>query len=92
MEAESKGYGEQVQLNVDQVHRQFSKKLHDTHPQLSRNDIRLCCLIKISLTNKEIASIQNISLSGVEKSKYRLKKKLKLSKEEDLHKYILNLD
>lgn len=91
-EIESEDYWEQFQLNFDQVHRQFSKKLQDIHPQLSRNDIRLCCLIKISLTNKEIASIQNISLSGVEKSKYRLKKKLNLNKEEDLHKYILKLD
>ncbi|MCB0546319.1 MAG: hypothetical protein KDD19_01965 [Phaeodactylibacter sp.] len=90
-ELDSEDYWEQFQLNFDQVHQQFSTRLHQQHPQLSSNDIRLCCLIKINMTNKEIASIQNISVGAVEKSKYRLKKKLALEKEEDLHAYILGL-
>ncbi|MCB9266803.1 MAG: hypothetical protein H6558_17385 [Lewinellaceae bacterium] len=89
-EIKSEDYWEQFQFNFDQIHQQFSEQLHHKHPQLSPNDIRLCCLIKINMTNKEIASIQNISLGAVEKSKYRLKKKLKLDKDEDLNPYILN--
>ncbi|TNE63916.1 MAG: hypothetical protein EP344_04060 [Bacteroidetes bacterium] len=92
VELTSEDYWEQFQLNFDQVHQQFAKKLHLQHPQLSPNDIRLCCLIRINMTNKEIASIQNISLSAVEKSKYRLKKKLLLDKDADLNLYILDLD
>ncbi len=89
-EIDSEDYWEQFQLNFDQVHQQFSARLHEQHPQLSLNDIRLCCLIKINMTNREIASIQNISVGAVEKSKYRLKKKLALDKEEDLNTYILD--
>ncbi len=88
-EIDSEDYWEQFQLNFDQVHQQFSAKLHQQHPQLSPNDIRLCCMIKINMANREIASIQNISVGAVEKSKYRLKKKLALEKEEDLNNYIL---
>lgn len=88
-EIDSEDYWEQFQLNFDQVHQEFSARLHEQHPQLSLNDIRLCCLIKINMTNREIASIQNISVGAVEKSKYRLKKKLALEKEEDLNNYIL---
>lgn len=90
-ELSSEDYWEQFQLNFDQVHQQFSKKLHQRHPQLSGNDIRLCCLLRINMTNKEIAAIQNISLGAVEKSKYRLKKKLDLQQDGDLNLYVIDL-
>ena len=89
-EINSESYWEQFQLNFDQVHQQFATKIHQKHPQLTANDLRLCCLIKINMTNKEIASIRNISVSAVEKSKYRLKRKLNLKREEDLNIYVLD--
>ncbi len=92
LELSSEDYWEQFQLNFDQVHQQFSKKLHQRHAQLSPNDIRLCCLLRINMTNKEIAAIQNVSLGSIEKNKYRLKKKLELDKDADLNLYILDLD
>ncbi len=35
----------------------------------------MCAFIKMELTNKEMASIFNISVRGVETARYRLKKK-----------------
>ncbi len=89
-EIDTADYWQQFQLSFDQVHQQFSHRIHEGYPQLSLNDIRLCCLIKIGLTNSEIAAIQNVSLGGVEKSKYRLKKKLNVPKENDLNNFILD--
>ena len=91
VELSSEDYWEQFQLNFDQVHQQFSQRLHQRHPQLSPNDIRLCCLLRINMTNKEIAAIQNVSLGAVEKSKYRLKRKLDLDYDADLNLYVLDL-
>jgi DNA-binding CsgD family transcriptional regulator len=82
-------YWERFQLNFNEVHQEFAEKLHVRHPNLTQNDIRLCCLLKINLTNREIAAIQNISLGGVEKSKFRLKRKLELEGESDLNAYVL---
>lgn len=90
-ELSSEDYWEQFQLNFDQVHQQFSQLLHLRHPELTPNEIRLCCLLRINMTNREIAAIQNTSLSAVEKSKYRLKKKLGLEKEADLNAYVLGI-
>jgi DNA-binding CsgD family transcriptional regulator len=42
----------------------------------------------MNLSNKEIASLCNISSRGVEQSKYRLKKRLELVKDEDLSRFI----
>jgi ligand-binding sensor domain-containing protein/DNA-binding CsgD family transcriptional regulator len=86
----SADYWERFQMNFNQIHRQFAEKIHQAHPKLTQNDIRLCCLLKINLTNREIATIQNISLGGVEKSKFRLKRKLDLEPDQDLNAYILN--
>ncbi|MDX1407335.1 MAG: two-component regulator propeller domain-containing protein, partial [Saprospiraceae bacterium] len=90
-EVESKDYWEQFQLNFDQVHQNFAHRLQDRHPELTPNDVRLCCLVRINLTNREVAAIQNISLAGVEKAKYRLKRKLDLPADQDLNRYILHL-
>ncbi len=90
-EVKSENYWEQFHLNFDKVHQDFSKKLSQKHPELTLNDIRLCCFIRINMNNAEIAEIQNISIRGVEKSRYRLKKKLNLENE-DLNHYILHLE
>ena len=90
VEVNGKDYWEQFQLNFDQVHQDFAVKIKERYPNLTPNEIRLCCLVRINLANNEVASIQNISISGVEKAKYRLKRKLGLNPEQDLNQYILN--
>ncbi|WNJ20617.1 two-component regulator propeller domain-containing protein [Pontibacter sp. G13] len=81
----------QFQMHFDEVHQHFIQKLKSRHPQLTRNDLRMCSLIHIHLSSKEIASILNISVRGVEKSRYRLKKKLDLGPDDNLTDYISNL-
>ena len=61
----------------------------DKHPGLTQNDLRICTLTRINLNTKEMASLLNVSVRGVEKSRYRLKKRLKLNAEDDLTEYIL---
>ena len=75
------------QLNVyfDQINQNFTERLVKTYPNLTQNDLRVCILIKLNLSVKEMASLLNISVPGVEKSKYRLKKRLNLSVEDDLN-------
>lgn len=90
-EIKSEDYWMQFQFNFDQVYQDFSNRLSEKHPTLTVNDLRLSSLIKVKLTNREIASILNISIRGVEKAKYRLKKKLELKAEQQLTEYIYNL-
>ena len=44
----------------------------------------------MNLSNKEIAQLVNISVRGVEIARYRLRKKLGLSKEMNLFEFLLN--
>jgi DNA-binding CsgD family transcriptional regulator len=45
----------------------------------------------MTLSTKEIATIMNISVRGVEISRYRLRKKLELNSEDNLSDFIQSL-
>ena len=71
--------------------RKFLKKLKKAHPQLTPNDIRLCAYLRLNLSSKEIAPLLNISPRSVEIKRYRLRKKMNLSHDDNLVDYILKL-
>ena len=75
----------------EQAYQGFNKKIKLLYPEINTNDLRLIALLKMNLTNKEVASILNISSEGVKKARYRLRKKLVLTTEESLEETILNL-
>ena len=79
---------EQLKLHFDQVHPNFFRTLQETFDNLSKNDLRLCAYIRINLTNKEIGRILNVGFKSIQVAKYRLKKKLGLTKEQDLSEFI----
>ena len=78
-------------LYFDQVHNNFLSILKNKYPQLSPTDLKLCAYLRLNLTSKEIAQLLNISLKGVEVSRYRLRKKLNLATEINLHDFLIEI-
>ncbi|WP_221409105.1 FGGY family carbohydrate kinase [Reichenbachiella versicolor] len=76
------------QEKFDIIHSDFFKKLKKKHPKLSPSDAKLCSLIKLNLTTKEMANQLNLSVRGVETRRYRLRKKFDLSKSLSLDEYL----
>lgn len=76
------------QSSFDSVHHGFFRKLEEQYPELTHRDKLLCAYIKMNLLSKEIAPLMNISLRGVEISRYRLRKKLNLSEGENLVEFL----
>jgi inorganic phosphate transporter, PiT family len=76
---------------IEDIHKDFHTKLKTSFPNLTDMDKRLAGLLRLNLSTKEISSLLNISPKSVEISRYRLKKKLKLEKEDNLLKFISNL-
>jgi DNA-binding CsgD family transcriptional regulator len=68
----------------------FYKKMNSNY-NLSKTDIRLIAYIKMNKSNNEIAQISGISLRTVQSQRYRLAKKLKLEKFQDLNSFIFNI-
>jgi DNA-binding CsgD family transcriptional regulator len=81
---------EQFQFHFDRVHGDFSNRFKAAFPALSPQDIKLSAYLRMNLSTKEIAQLLNISVRGVEISRYRLRKKLNLDRNRNLQDFILN--
>ncbi len=77
--------------NLNQIHDQFIINLSKKYPNLTSKDIKLCVYLKMNLSSKEIAPMMNITFRGVELHRYRLRKKLNLTKDENLSKFLLSI-
>ena len=75
---------------INELGNSFYNKLNEKFPDLTKNEIHLCSLIKMKLSTSEISQLQNISTASVNSSRYRLRKKMKLSSEVNLDEYIHN--
>ena len=74
--------------SVDEMHKDFFYNLLKKYPGLTENERRLCAQIRLNLSIKEIASINNISVKSVEMARYRLRKQLNLQTGDDLHEFL----
>lgn len=72
---------EEFEVSFEQVHESFTNALHIKHPELTSKDRRLCSLLYLDLTSKEIALITGQSFKSVENARTRLRKKLNLTNE-----------
>jgi DNA-binding CsgD family transcriptional regulator len=79
---------EQFAIHFDSVHTNYLRKLKEHSPGLSPTDLKLAAYLRLSLTSKEIAQLMNISIRGVETSRYRLRKKLGLDNNDNLFDFL----
>lgn len=63
-----------IQLQPD-----FLSGLSKDFPKLTQNEKRLCALLKLNMSSKEIADILHLSNSSIYKARYRLRMKLNLT-------------
>lgn len=77
--------------SFNEAHESFFKKLKAQHPDLVPNDLKLCAYLRMNMNSKEMASLLNISLRGVEIRRYRLRKKLNLEHDKNLVEFLMEL-
>jgi ligand-binding sensor domain-containing protein/DNA-binding CsgD family transcriptional regulator len=82
---------EQFAVHFDKVHSDFLRILKTIYPALSSHELKLCAYLRMNLSSKEIAQLENISVRGVEISRYRLRKKLKIPTETNLFDFLMDL-
>jgi DNA-binding CsgD family transcriptional regulator len=81
---------EHFQFHFDRVHGDFTTRFKGAYPTLSPQEIKLSAYLRMNLSSKEIAQLLNISVRGVEISRYRLRKKIQLDRSKNLQDFILN--
>ncbi|MEN9918251.1 MAG: hypothetical protein RL662_687 [Bacteroidota bacterium] len=78
-------------IKFEEKHAGFFKKLKTEYPDLTISDLRLCACLKLNLDTKQIASLLNLSIRGVENSRYRLRKKLQLDTNDNLNMFFVSI-
>lgn len=73
------------------IHSGFFNRLEKSHTELTANEKRFCAYIRISMSSNDIAKLLNISMEGIKKSRYRLRKKFELSTPDNLDDYIAGI-
>lgn len=75
----------------DKSNNDFLKILKDLHPQLTAADLKLCAYLRLNLSTKAIADLLNLSIRGVESSRYRLRKKLSIEGDLSLFDFLATI-
>jgi DNA-binding CsgD family transcriptional regulator len=71
-----------------EVHPDFYTKLKNKYEDLSQNELRVCALLRLNLSSKQIADITGRSVRSVEGTRTNIRKKMGLSLQDNLFETI----
>ena len=77
-----------VVQQIENLHPGFFDRLKLKHPNLTQKEKKLCSYLRLGLSSKEIAGLQNINTKSIEVSRGRLRRKLKLNHKINLKEYL----
>jgi len=82
---------ERFEQEFQRINYDFLQRLSNRCPQLTPAELKVCAMLKINLSNKEIANLLSVSLRSIESHRYSIRKKLGLPSEENLTAYLVGL-
>lgn len=84
-------YLKQFEMRFNTIHPNFEFRLKEKLPTITKGEVEFCILLKLNLTNKEIASLLQITHETVIKKKYRIKRKMDIEDDIEFEEFIINL-
>lgn len=78
-------------VNFEKANPDFIRSLREKHPDLLASDVRFLSYIRMNLSNKDIASLLNITPDSCKRRRIRISKKLGLDTSAHLFDYISSL-
>ena len=83
---------EEFEFRLQQIHNGFYDRLNQRFPNLTINERRICALLQLDLTSKEISDITGQTVRAVNLARIRLRKKLGISHtDKELFDFLANL-
>ncbi|WBU88683.1 tetratricopeptide repeat protein [Cellulophaga omnivescoria] len=70
------------------INQSFYENLRNKYPKLSQTDQKICALVRLNFPSKDMSKLLGISVESVHTSRYRLRKKLGLKREDNLEDFI----
>lgn len=82
---------DRIRQYINGTQNQFVWKLINKYPTLSREDINFILLMRLNVSNAQIATFYNIQISSLATKRYRLMKKMRLKSDTPIVEFINNL-
>ena len=83
---------EHATMQIQKVHPDFFNLLNDkAQRKLTLLDLKLCAYLYLKMDTRQISQLMHIETKSVRMSRYRIKQKLGLDKEEDLNIFLQKL-
>lgn len=80
-----------LQDKINIINQGFDQKIIELFPSLTKTEREVCTFLRLNLSIKEIASIRNSSTDSIKAVRYRIRKKMEVSKNQELEHFIQNL-
>lgn len=77
-----------LMLNIEDKNKEFIERLTQKHPELTQGEKHLATMLRVNLSTKEVSMITGTSPKTINMNRYRLRKALNLTSEEDLVGYL----
>jgi DNA-binding CsgD family transcriptional regulator len=87
-EIKSESKQQLLNANISTVNSVFYEKLLELVPDLSKSEREICALVRLNLSNKEIAELRYTSVNAVNVSTGRIRKKMGLNRQQELYNFI----
>lgn len=82
---------QEFEEQFSKLHSNFLKDLSQICPQLTPRQLQVCALVKINLSSKEIANLLCMEKRTIDLYRYRIRKKLELSPEQNLTSFLVSI-
>lgn len=82
---------EQFEKQFKLVHFDFIERLSRSYPSLSPGELKVCALMRINLSSKEMSSLLCQSERSIETYRYRIRKKFNLTPDKNLVSFLSRL-
>ncbi len=82
---------DEFELRFTGVYEDFYQKLAQLAPDLTPNELKICALIRLAISTKEMAQLTNRSLGTLENTRISIRKKLRLDNQTNLQQFLMGL-
>lgn len=83
---------QEFEMRFENVYESFYKALNKLFPDLTQGEKKLCALLRLNLSSKEIATLMFQNSQSVDMARYRLRKKMNLKQNENLTDFLMSID
>lgn len=87
----SKSFIDEFETRFTSVYEEFFTNIKKIAPDLTPTEIRLCALMRLNISTKEIATLTNRTVGTIDNARSNIRKKLKLEDQVILQQFLLEL-